>query len=74
MGIATLGDVDCEYFILKSKCFNSSNILSPNRRGQLGHGGIEIENQPKLVEALAGVKVICMINRVISIVNVCSFR
>ncbi|NWZ30562.1 RCCD1 protein, partial [Asarcornis scutulata] len=28
---------------------------SPHRHGQLGHGGLESEQQPRLVEALAGV-------------------
>ncbi|NXV97091.1 RCCD1 protein, partial [Calonectris borealis] len=28
---------------------------SPHRHGQLGHGSLESEQQPRLVEALAGV-------------------
>ncbi|NXF42160.1 RCCD1 protein, partial [Nyctibius bracteatus] len=29
--------------------------MSPRRHGQLGHGSLELEPQPRLVEALAGV-------------------
>lgn len=37
------------------RCPSVCPRASPHRHGQLGHGGLESEQQPRLVEALAGV-------------------
>lgn len=38
-----------------SVCALLSVCVSPHRHGQLGHGSLESEQQPRLVEALGGV-------------------